>query len=131
MARSKWAFGRAFSCAVPGEICMSAARRRTARGGAATSAAEWMTQQGAGAHNVQASVELVLRARACIRNRRRRGPNNAVGDRLSSAPDLHGNPLKRRMPLAGIHSMNHYENFIKTIKVFFAGHPVNIRDHAR
>jgi hypothetical protein len=38
--------------------------------------------------------------------------------------------LKRRMPLAGIPSMNPYENFIKTIKVSFAVHPVNIRDSA-
>ena len=70
------------------------------------------------------------RAQAGVQNRRRRGPNNAVRDRLSSPPGLHGSPLKRRMPLAGTYSMNPYENFIKTIKVFFAVHPVNIRDSA-
>jgi hypothetical protein len=107
-----------------------AVTRWTACGQAVRFAAEWPAQPGVGAHDAEAAVEL-LRAQAGVRNRRRRRPNNAVGDRLSSPPGLHGSPLKRRMPLAGMSSMNPYENFIKTIMVFFAVHPVNFRDHAR
>jgi len=35
------------------------------------------------------------------------------------------------MPLAGTFIMNHDENLIKTIRVFFAVYPVNIRDRTR